>query len=109
VDLHPFKDVKICSLEVRFPGNGPQVVRVPDDNVRIGPNLDPALAGVDPECLGRIRTGDRHESCGVCLLAVHDLLPDDAEPVFDAVDAVRDLGEVALADRFGVCRVGFVV
>ena len=37
---------------------------------------------------------------GVHLPIVHALLPDDSQTLLDAVDAVRDLSEVVLADRF---------
>ena len=99
VDLHPLEDVEVHRLEVSLTRDRPQVVRVPDDDVGVGADLDPALPGVDPEGFGRIRTGDRDEPGRVGLLVVDEPLPDDPEPVFDAVDAGRNLGEVVPSDR----------
>ena len=73
-------------------------VRVVDDQVRVRPDGDRALARVHPEQLRRRGRDDLDPAL------LRDLPADDAavvqqvEPVLDARQAVRDLPEVALAE-----------
>ena len=54
------------------------------------------LLGIDVEYFGGSGAGNGHEAAWVHLARGDTLLPDDGHAVLHAVDAVRDLGEVAL-------------
>lgn len=92
------ENVKVNSRVVSFNGDRVLEIRVPNDNVPVGADVDAPFTRVHVEDLGSVRRSDGHEASGIHFAGYHALFPDERHALFDAVHAVRDLGEVALAD-----------
>lgn len=71
---------------------------IPHNNIGIRSGLDASLSRIQIENLGRIRTGHRHEFARINDAGMDSLLPDDGHPIFDAIHAVRNFGEIVQAE-----------
>ena len=95
--LHALKYVEVDRVVVCLGRDHPRLVGIPDHNVGIRPGCNDTLARVEVEyfCRGGARHIDEpllgHDPF------VHTPLPDDGHAVLQAVDAVRDLGEIVFA------------
>lgn len=103
------EDVEVNGLMMSLGRNRALPARIPHDDVGIGANGYDTLPRVEVEDLGGIGTGYGDETRRIHDTGVHALLPDDGHAVLDAVHAVRDLGEVVLADGLLVGVEGAVV
>ena len=99
-DGHALEYVEVVGLMVVGDADGAAGLGVPDDDVGVGALGDAALARIDVERLGGVGAGHGHEAARVHLARAYALLPHDAHALFDAVDAVGDLGEVVFAEGF---------
>jgi hypothetical protein len=91
------EDVEIAGVMMCLGGDGALGARIPDDDVGVGADGDDALSRIEVEDLGGVGARDGDETRRVHYPIVDTLVPHNGHAVLDAVHAVRDLGEVILA------------
>ena len=95
-----FEDVEVDLLVMGLGRDGPCALRVPQDQVGIGADLQRALARVEVEDLRGVGAGQRDEVIDRQLAAAHPFVPEHRHAVLDAGGAVGDLAEIIAPGGF---------
>jgi hypothetical protein len=107
--LHPIKDIVVNILMMIIIGNNLLLLGIPDHNICISPLPNDALPGIHIKQLGSLSRGDPHKLILGQQPTPHTLRPHHCHPIFNTVDAIRDLSEIVLSHTLLLGAEGAVV
>lgn len=73
---------------------------IPDDDIGVRAHIDATFLGIHVENLGSIGRSNGYEASRIHLARHDALLPNQRHALFNAVDAVGNLGEVIFSQFF---------
>jgi hypothetical protein len=83
---------------MRSSGNCPGLKRIPNDEIRVGPQSDAPFLRVDVKDFGSVCASNGHKSTRVDDPRLYSFLPYDRHPVFYPVYPIGNFGKVVFAN-----------